>query len=60
MMFSIAGSTERAWIAGARGVTFVPGAQSSSRAKPSASLRRRTCLAISVADQIAESRTYEG
>jgi hypothetical protein len=47
MMRSIAGSTERAWIAGVRGATFVPGAQLSSRAKPSASLRRRACVAIS-------------
>ena len=60
MMRSIAGSTERAWTAGIRGVTLVPGAQSSSRAKPSASLKRRTCVAISGADQVARSRAYEG
>ena len=40
--------------------TFVPGAQSSSRAKPSASLERRACVAISGADQVAKSRAYEG
>ena len=36
--------------------TFVPGAQLSSRAKPSASLRRRACVAISGAVQVARSR----
>ena len=49
-------STLRASTSGAGGGVVLPGAQSSSRAKPSASLMRRTRVAISGASQVSASR----
>jgi hypothetical protein len=56
-ILAIPASTLRASTSGAGGGLVLPGAQSSSRAKPSASLMRRTRVAMSGASHVSAART---